>query len=210
MSMSCSLPSLTFAITLAAATALPFAAQAQDVRATPSMTAGSAALGVPTGGRGYLGLNAGRPEYRMGCSVSASGCDFNDISIRRYAGAVMGTWWGTEIGAIDMPYSFRSSGTSQVQGLNLSLVGRAALGHSFRLFGKLGATYGHTDVGTASTGAATTGSDSGFGLSYGAGVSYDFSPKLSATLGWDSYEFRLPGIGREPVRATSLGLQYRY
>ena len=48
------------------------------------------------------------------------------------------------------------------------------------------------------------------GLSYGAGVSYDFTPRLSATLEWDSNDFRFASGGRDPVRSTSLGLQYRY
>jgi len=44
----------------------------------------------------------------------------------------------------------------------------------------------------------------------GAGVSYDFNPRISATLQWDSNDFRFAGTGRDPVRSTSLGLQIRY
>jgi hypothetical protein len=38
-------------------------------------------------------------------------------------------------------------------------------------------------------------------------VSWDFTPRLSATFEWGSYDLRAPG---GPVRSTSLGLQYRY
>jgi hypothetical protein len=51
--------------------------------------------------------------------------------------------------------------------------------------------------------------DQGFGLSFGGGISYDFTPRLSARIQWDSNDFRFAN-GRDPVRSTSLGLQYRY
>jgi hypothetical protein len=39
----------------------------------------------------------------------------------------------------------------------------------------------------------------------------EVTPRLSATLGWDSYDLRLGGgIPRDTLRSTSLGLQYRY
>jgi hypothetical protein len=83
----------------------------------------------------------------------------------------------------------------------VSVVGRATVGDSpFSLFGKVGST---SHVKTYALGA-----DSGAGLSYGAGVSWDFSPRASATVAWDTYDLR--GAGAGAVRATSLGLQWRY
>ena len=81
----------------------------------------------------------------------------------------------------------------------VSVVGRASVGESpFSLFGKVGST---SHVKTYALGA-----DSGAGLSYGAGLSWEFSPRASATVTWDTYDLR--GTGN--VRATSLGLQFRY
>ena len=48
------------------------------------------------------------------------------------------------------------------------------------------------------------------GLSLGAGLTWDFTPNLSAVLEWDRYDFRFAGTGRDAVHATSVGLQYRY
>ncbi len=45
--------------------------------------------------------------------------------------------------------------------------------------------------------------------SYGVGLSWDFSPRASATVGWDTYDVRSAAGDRE-VRSTSLGLQWRY
>jgi opacity protein-like surface antigen len=100
-------------------------------------------------------------------------------------------------------------GTARAEGLNVSLVGKAPVNASWGVFGKLGTTWGRTDTTALAAGAATPGSESGFGFSYGAGVSWALSPRTTATLGWESYDFRFAG-GRDPVRTTSLGLQWRY
>lgn len=95
---------------------------------------------------------------------------------------------------------------SSPQGSNLSLVGRAQLS-SLAVFGKVGATsYARSDTSVMGMAAAPL-LETGGGLSWGGGVSYDFTPRLSATFEWISYELRMP-VG--PVRTTSLGLRYRY
>ena len=81
----------------------------------------------------------------------------------------------------------------------VSLVGRAGFtDSSWALFGRVGSP--------ASARTRALGSENGFGLSYGAGLSWDLSPRTTATVGWDSYDLRLGGT----LRATSLGLQWRY
>jgi hypothetical protein len=53
--------------------------------------------------------------------------------------------------------------------------------------------------------------DPNYGLSFGAGLSMSVTPRLSASFGFDSHDLRLGLTGpRDPVRSTSLGLQYRY
>ena len=158
------------------------------------------------GSRAYLGLNAKTAPQRLGCLAAAWGCTAaNSVSL--HGGTLFGGSWGAEVGVVDMGRAWRSAWPARSQGLNLSLVGRAPLGASFGLFGRFGATYGLPEASPLPS-AWASGPDGGFGLSYGGGLSYDFSPRLSATLGWDSHDGRL--YGREPVRAASVGLQYRY
>jgi len=164
----------------------------------------------PALNRAYLGLSLGQSDYRTSCASTLLPCDDKDTSVSLYAGSMLGNFWGVELGYINMGRVDRAGGSTKAQGLNLSLVGSAPLGRSFGVFGKLGTTYGFTDVSAAAGSGVTGGSDNGFGLSYGAGVSYDFTPQLSATLGWDSHDFRFAGTGRDAVRSTSLGLRYRY
>lgn len=165
---------------------------------------------VPATSRSYVGINLGRSRYSVPCGATALNCDRTDSAVQISAGTMLGNFWGVELGYLDMGRIDRGGGSTRAQGLNLSLVGKAPVWQSVGVFGKLGTTYGRTETSALAGSGLATGSERGFGLSYGAGVSYDLTPRLSATLGWESHDFRFAGSGREPVRATSLGLQYRY
>jgi OmpA-OmpF porin, OOP family len=191
-----------------AALALAFhgAAHAQAAAATPSV---SFASGWQHTGRTSLGLNIGSSRIAAGCGTTALICDNPDRAARFYANTMIGNHWGVEVGYLDLGRIAAAGGQARAQGLNLSVLGRAPVWQSLGVFGKFGTTYGRTESSVLGAGAAL-GSDQGFGLSYSAGVSFAFTPRLSATLEWESTDFRFAGSGRDPVRSTSLGLQYRY
>lgn len=152
--------------------------------------------------RSSLGLHLEATQAGLPCAATALVCDATDRTAHLRATAMVGRYWGVELGYAEAGRI--AAGDSRAHGMNFSLVGKAPLGESFGVFGKLGTTYARPD--TAAMGAASEG----FGLSYGAGLSFAFTPRLSATLEWDSNDFRFPGTAREPVRSTSLGLRYRY
>ncbi len=160
---------------------------------------------------GYVGLNVGGSHYGVSCGGTALVCDDTDTAVRVSVGSMGGNYWGAELGYLDLGKMARAGGRTRAQGLNLSLVGKAPVWQAFSVFGKVGATYGRTEASTAgpATGVAA-GTERGLGLSYGAGLSYDFTPRVTATLEWDSNDFKFAGSGRDQVRSTSLGLQYRY
>ena len=78
------------------------------------------------------------------------------------------------------------------------------------MYGKVGASYGRSDTAMLAGLGPNALGETGYGLSWGAGLSYDFTPRVSAVLEWDNHDLRFGGASREPVRATSLGLQFRY
>ena len=186
------------------------AAQATGAGSGSAAPDGSSNAWLATSGRGHLGLHIGRSEYRLHCGFAALNCDDKETATQLTAGPRGSSFWGAELGYINLGRTTRFGGEVKAQGLNLSVVGRTPRVWSLGLFGKVGTTYGLTETSSALGRGSASGSESGFGLSYGAGVSFDFSPKLSATLGWDSYDFRFSGGNQGPVRATTLGLQYRY
>ena len=69
--------------------------------------------------------------------------------------------------------------------------------------------YGRFGAASRAPSATAFGTAEGTGLRYGLGLSWDFSPGASATLGWDTYDLHGP-TGERESRATSLGLQWRY
>lgn len=164
-----------------------------------------------TPGRPYLGLSLGTDRQGAECSESTQLlCSRGgDRAARLSAGTDFGSHWGAEMAWVDMGRLPRLGSESHVQGLNLSLVGRARLGPSIGVFGRVGTTYGRTDTSVMGA-AAAPGSESGFGLAWGGGVSYDITSRLSATLELDSQDFKFPGGARDPVRSTNLGLRWRY
>jgi OOP family OmpA-OmpF porin len=203
------LPCLFFAV----ATAFCLPSGAQLLPGAPSATATSEVPASPPrgvwlpGGRSYLGLNPGRARTGA-CASTDLTCQTTQTSPQFYAGTMLGNFWGVELAYSNAARFSRAAGDAPAQGLTFSLVGKTQLMPSVGLYGKLGTTYGRGDPLSAAR--LASGADRGSGLSFGAGLSVDFTPRLSATLQWDSTEVPVTMGGRDPVRSTSLGLKYRY
>lgn len=197
---------LTAATVLAALTAaMPVAAQSSGTGASgrnSSMFGG--------GGRNAIGLNIGTSTFRLSCGSGLFGCEDNDRFVNLYGRSMTGKFWGAEIGFVDMGNVNRGGGETRAQGINLSLVGEYPLSQSFNAFGKVGTTYGRTSTTSVFSSGVGSGTEKGFGLSYGVGLSYDFTDRFTGVVGWDSHNFDFAGSGREAVRATSLGLRFKY
>lgn len=190
------------------------AAAAAWLPATAQMTAPSAAADPPRGvwlpgSRSYLGLNLGRFRQPLPCGSTALLCDpMERAPTEFFVGTMAGNSWGVEVGYLNTGRLARGLGESR-EGLSLNLVGKARMGSSVGLFGKVGTTYGRADSPAAGFSGSAVGGQA-FGLTYGGGLSLDLSPRLSASLEWENNDFRFAGSGREPVRSTSLGLRFKY
>ncbi len=163
---------------------------------------------TPASGRTTIGLNVGRSDFQVSCG-NVFACDDTDRYWSLYGRNMASDFWGSEVAFVDMGRMERAGGTTRARGLNVSLVGKIPLAQSFGVFGKVGALYGRTRTSTAAGADIAGGNENGFGLSLGAGLSWDFSPKVSAVLEWDRYDFRFQS-GRDAVSAASLGLQYKF
>jgi OmpA-OmpF porin, OOP family len=83
----------------------------------------------------------------------------------------------------------------------VSVIGRTGYVPELGFYGRFGTTSQRPMPGLATAEGGTT---------YGVGVSWEFSKRASASLGWDSYDLRTATGEPRDVRATSLGLQWRY
>jgi OOP family OmpA-OmpF porin len=166
-------------------------------------------------GKTYLGLSVGRSYFDANCDNTPSlTCNRTDRTARLSLGRSIDPNWSVEASYVDLGTMARLGGETRAQGVDLSMVGRAKLASTVGVFGKLGTTYGRTDTSVmgapGASAAPFAGNEQGFGLSFGGGVSYDITKRLSATLEVDSHDFRFAGGGHEAVRSTNLGLQFKY
>jgi OOP family OmpA-OmpF porin len=150
------------------------------------------------GGSEPLGLQAGQAAPRVPCGSFAFSCDTATLPL--YSSPNASRSLSMLLGSTDAAPLARENRTP---GLNVSLVGQAGLGWDLGVYGRVGTTFNR--AGNALTPLTATDG----GLSYGVGLSWDFSRRGSAALGLDSYDMRGSlGEGRD-VRG-SLGLQWRY
>ena len=178
-------------------------------RSTASSGAGSGGGGWASGqGRTSIGLNVGMSDFDLAC-VPAFGCDHRDVYAAVSARNMVNDTFGGELALVHMGNVERGGGHTSAYGLNISLVGKTPVTTGLGAFAKIGTVWGETRVGGNSA-FLTTGRDRGFGLSLGAGLSWDFTPNLAGVIEWDRYHFNFVGSGREAVNAASLGLQWKY
>ncbi|CAN5179602.1 hypothetical protein BH10PSE16_BH10PSE16_07750 [soil metagenome] len=161
-------------------------------------------------GSGYVGLNAGQSNYSLGNGLSLFSADDHDTAYNIYTGSFFSQNFGVELGYTNFGKIDRAGGNTKAEGINLSLVGRAPVSPSFNLLGKLGTTYGRTDVSSLPGSGVVAGKENGFGVSYGLGAEYVFSPQLSAVLQYDEHRMKFAGEGRDRISATTVGLRYRF
>ena len=161
-------------------------------------------------GSSYIGLNAGQSDFSLGNGTGLFSGDDKDTAYSIYAGSYFNPYLGLEAGYTDFGKARRGGGESKAMGFNLSLVGKYPLGSSINLLGKLGTTYGRTEVSSLPGSGIASGKETGFGISYGVGAEYLFTPQLSAVAQYDEHRLEFAGAGRDRIGATTLGLRLRF
>lgn len=161
-------------------------------------------------GSSYVGFNVGKSDFSLGNGLGVFPSDQKDTVYNIYGGSYFNPNFGLELGYTDFGKARRGGGDTKAMGFNLSLVGKYPLTNSFNLLGKVGTTYGRTEVSSAPGSGITNGKETGFGLSYGIGAEYAFNPQLSAVLQYDSHNLKFAGSGSNRIGATTVGLRYRF
>ena len=162
--------------------------------------------------KGYLGLNAGQTDYRLSNGLGLFSSDNRANSYSLTGGTYFSNNLGVELGYTDFGRINRAGGSSRADAFSVSLVGKLPLASSFNLLGKIGTSYGRTEVSAAAGSGITSGSDNGFGLLVGVGAEFMFTPNWSALLQYDAHDLRFIGgsSDRERVGVASLGLRYSF
>lgn len=165
---------------------------------------------IPYTTAGYVGIAAGQSKYKVGNGNGIYGSDDKDTAVKIYGGGMFNQNLGVELGYINFGEIDRGGGNTKAQGLNLSLVAKAPLGDRFDVYGKVGTTYGWTKTSSAADSGVQGGKDHGFGVSYGVGASYYFTPQIAGTVEYEKHDLKFAGTGRDYVDLVTVGLRYNY
>ncbi|MCX8520767.1 MAG: TonB-dependent receptor [Rhodoferax sp.] len=168
--------------------------------------------GMRAAGSSYLEINAGQTDFaRLNTGLGNFGHDNNDTTYGLAIGSFFpGQNLGVEVGYTNFGKVQRAGGDTKAEGLSLSLIGRLPLTDSFNLLGKVGTTYGSTDVSANSLSGVKAGSESGFDWSYGVGAEWVFNPQWSVLLGYSEHRMEFAGDNNERVSATTVGARWSF
>lgn len=164
---------------------------------------------VPYTQDGYVGISGGRSKYDLNTGPAGLASDTSGSPLKLYTGGFFHPNMGVEFGYLNAGKAHRLGGDTKAHGFNLSLVGRAPLSDQFDVFGKVGTTYGRTRTSAVMGTGVQTGKEDGFGLSYGLGARWAFTPQWAAVVEWENHRFKFSD-GNADVKLTTVGLQYRF
>ena len=182
--------------------------QAQAVGANNS-TSAYALTGVP---KIYFDVSAGQTDYRLGSGSGLFGSNNGSTAYAVSAGSYFTNNLGVELGYTDFGRISRGGGETRADGVTLKLVGKLPLGSQFNLLGKVGTTYGRTEVTSAAGSGISAGSDNGFGVNLGIGAEFLFTPNWSAVVQYDAHDMRFVSSSsdRDRVGIATVGIRYTY
>jgi OOP family OmpA-OmpF porin len=184
----------------------------------------------------YLGGSVGRAEAKDVCENTTDlgvniSCDDNDVGFRLFAGYQVNRHFAVELGYADLGEATSGVVTSGGISANASVsavawdlvaVGSFPLMERFAIFGKLGIYRAESELsggGTVRTASAPInaspvsfrGEETNSGLTFGAGIGYDFTRNFGVRAEWQRYQEVGGGdIGEADVDVLSAGILYRF
>lgn len=158
----------------------------------------------------YLGIAAGETNHSLPDGLSLFPRKSSDNTYNLSIGNYFANNLGAELAYNDFGNLDRAGGSTKATGLSLSLIGRLPVANSVNLLGRIGTTYGSTSVSASPASGIATGDKQGFGMSYGVGAEYVFTPTFSVLLQYDNYALGFAGDRTDNIGATTVGLRIRY
>ncbi|OHE61751.1 MAG: hypothetical protein A2X71_05565 [Thiobacillus sp. GWE1_62_9] len=160
----------------------------------------------------YLGASVGQATSDITCPAATS-CDDSDLAWKIYGGLEVNEYISMEFGYADMgevEYTGAQTGTREVDGVTMRLLGTYALSPNFSLLASGGLNILQTDVkGT------TIADDTDVAWSFGLGAQYNFTKSLGLRVEWERY-FEVGsssfngGTGEADIDLISAGVTFKF
>ena len=119
-----------------------------------------------------------------------------------YGGLAFTPNFGLEAGYATLGKFESAAGSVKADGFFVDAVGTLPLGSGFSALGRVGVFNGKLDSSLA-------GDDRGTSYKVGAGLQYDFDPRLALRGEWERYRFDALG-GKSNADMVSVGVNYKF
>lgn len=161
----------------------------------------------------FIGAAVGQSNSDTTCPAATS-CDDSDTAWKIFGGLEVNEYISMEVGYADMgkvTYTGTTTGTREVDGMTLRVLGTYALNPSFTLFATGGMNILQADMKTV-PGASD---DTDVAWSAGLGMQYNFTKSVGLRVEWERY-FEVGssnfngGTGEADVDLISAGVVFKF
>lgn len=167
--------------------------------------------------QGFLGASIGQSdideEIASGLITSGS-VDGKDTAWKLFGGYMFSRNLGLEVGYASLgEASYEgeffgdavTGGKVEVSGFNVAVIGNLPLSERFSLFGKLGLFIWEAEASDTTAGLPFSDASDGTDISFGIGLSYDFTRQLGMRAEWEMFQ-----IDEVEASLLSVGLVWRF
>jgi OOP family OmpA-OmpF porin len=162
----------------------------------------------------FVGASVGQSSFDVSCPP-ASSCDDTDAAWKIYGGLEVNEYISMEVGYADLgkaQISGATSGTAEVNGMTMQVIGTYALNPSFSLVGRGGMNILALNVKVTDAGGYYNESDTDVAWSLGLGAQYNLTKAAGLRLVWERF-FKVGDgntTGEVDVDLISAGLVYKF
>jgi OOP family OmpA-OmpF porin len=139
--------------------------------------------------RPFIGASAGQASFDIDCPAGSS-CDDTDTAWKIYGGLEVNEYIQMEVGYADLgeaKSSGATSGTAEVNGMTIQVVGTYAFNPSFSLIGRGGMNILNLEVNETTAGISSNDGDTDVAWSLGLGAQYNLSKSVGLRAEWERY-----------------------
>jgi len=164
----------------------------------------------------FIGASAGQASFDIDCPAGDT-CDDSDSAWKIYGGLEVNEYIQMEVGYADLGEATfsnaTSSGTAEVNGMTIQVVGTYAFNPSFSLIGRGGMNILNLEVNESTiTGGSSNDGDTDVAWSLGVGAQYNLSKSVGLRVEWERYfEVGDPDTtGETDIDLISAGVVFKF
>lgn len=149
--------------------------------------------------------------------ITSGTVDGKDSGFKVFGGYMFSRNFGVEAAYVDLgEVSYSGSffgapvtgGKVEVTGFNIAALGSFPINEQFSIFGKLGLFIWDTEASDVTGGVPFTAKDDGSDISFGLGVSYNFTRNLAVRAEWEKFKVELGAEADADL--LSIGIVWRF